>query len=147
MTDRKRMLLAVFLLSTGFLAAAEPAMTIQGVTLDCSGGKRLRTAGVEVFVFPKSAPLTRLMDNVTQATDATVLERFNDLIAYVKKTKALAHARTDRSGNSIVRVTEHGKLVIIGYLETEDDPLYWMHAETDTSNRSTVAATLDHCRP
>lgn len=126
--------------------AVSPRVVIVGTTLDCIGGKAHHTVGVEVFVFPRSPTLTNLIGGVTKATDQNVFDRFGKLIKYVKGTRALAHTKSNRDGSFRVEIPDQDKIIVLGYLETEDDPFYWMHSDIDIAHRSSVSITLDYCQ-
>jgi len=136
------LILAVF----GCCGAAQQRVIITGTTLDCVANKTLRTAGVEIFIFPNSPQLSSLIGNVLKATDENVFERFGALVKYMKGTKALAHTRSDGNGSFKTEIPERDKVIVIGYMETEDNPLYWMHAELEIGHKPSVTVVLDYCK-
>jgi hypothetical protein len=127
-------------------AAAPARVVVTGATSDCLAGRVYRTAGVEVVILPKSSKLTTLIEDVLKSTDETALDCFNKLMKFVKGTKALARTKSDRSGSFTAEVSPVDRLVVFGYMETEDNPMYWMHADVDISHRSQVSVLLDYCK-
>ena len=144
MTNRILILIAC---TCAFLNAAAARVVVTGVTSDCIAGHSQRTAGVDVFIFPKSAQLANLTDGVLQASDDNVFNRLDKLIKYVKRTKALSHTNSDNTGSFRAEIPELDKVIVFGYMETEDNPLYRMYSEADIGHRSRVSVALDYCRP
>jgi hypothetical protein len=142
---RKILRASTMVVAIGVLCnAAPPRVVITGTTLDYFG-KAYQTVGVEVFVFPRSPTLTNLIDGVTNATDQNIFDRFGKLIKYVKGTRALARTKSDRDGSFRVEIPDLEKIIVLGDLETEDDPFYWTHSDIDIARRSSVSITLDYC--
>ena len=81
MTNR---ILIVIACTCAFWSAAAARVVVTGVTSDCIAGHSQRTAGVDVFIFPKSAQLANLTDSVLKASDDNVFNRLDKLIKICK---------------------------------------------------------------
>jgi hypothetical protein len=136
----------MLLVGACFSLHSERFVVITGTTLDCVGDRSQRTAGVEVFVFPRSAQLMNLIDGARKATDENIFDRFNRLIKYVKSTKTLARTHSDTQGLFKIEIPESDKVIVFGYMETEDNPFYWMYSEIDIGHRSLVSVPLNYCK-
>ena len=130
----------------GCCTAAPERAVLTGTTLDCVAGTARRTAGVEVSIFPKSPQLTSLIEGVQKATDENIFYRFDKLIKFVKGTRALARVKSDSNGAFKVEIPALGQVIVFGYMETEDNPFYWMHSDVDIAHRSSVTVVLDYCK-
>jgi hypothetical protein len=137
----------ILIVGTCALLNAAARVVVTGVTSDCIASSSQRTAGVDVLIFPKSAQLANLIDSVLKASDDNVFNRFNKLIKYVKSAKALSRTKSDNTGSFMAEIPELDKVIVFGYMETEDNPLYWMYSEVDIGHRSRVSVALDYCRP
>ncbi len=142
----KRRICILVLATSTICSAAPDRVVVTGSSLDCLAGKVYHTPGVEVFVFPKSQQLTMLIDGVLKSTNETVLDRFDKLISFVKSGRALAHTRSDRNGFFRAEIPAKENLTVFGYLEAEDNPLYWMHADVIVNHRPAVSVVLDYCK-
>ena len=127
-------------------SAAPIRATVAGSTSDCFAGQTRRVPGVEVYTFPKSPQLAGRIDAVLEATDANIFDRFDRLLRFVRTSKALAHVKSDNNGLFRAEVAADDELIVLGYLETEDNPLYWMHRYVRVDRQSSVSVALDYCR-
>jgi len=82
-----------------------------------------------------------------KASDDNVFDRFGKLLKYVKRAKALSHTKSDDAGSFRAEIPALDKVIVFGYMEIEDNPLYWMYSEVDIGHRSRVTVALDYCRP
>lgn len=142
-----RILLLLIVGTCAFLNAAAPRVVVTGTTSDCVASRSQRTPRVDVFIFPKSAQLATLIDSVLKASDDNVFDRFGKLLKYVKRAKALSHTKSDDAGSFRAEIPALDKVIVFGYMEIEDNPLYWMYSEVDIGHRSRVTVALDYCRP
>jgi hypothetical protein len=131
---------------SGLCSAAPQETVVTGTTSSCVDGKTVHTSDVEISVFPRSEKLASLIDSVLKATDANVFDRFDKLIKYVKGTKALARTTSDATGSFRVKIPLLDNVTVFGYMETEDNPFYWMHSEVDVAHRSAVSVVLSYCK-
>jgi len=138
--------LCVLLLACGVCHAAPERTVVTGNTQDCLAGKVYRTAGVEVSVLPKSAQLVALIEAVQKANDNNVFDRFDKLIQFVHGAKTLGRTKSGRDGSFRVEIPAVEEVIVFGYLETEDNPFYWMSIEVNLNHRRTVSVTLDYCQ-
>jgi hypothetical protein len=137
------------LILAGYLASGATAarLVVTGSTLDCLAGKTYHTAGVDVFIFAESPALRTLIENVLKSNDDNVFDRFNRLIKFMRGGAALAHTKSDRNGSFKAEIPASEKLIVLGYMETEDNPLYWMHTDVNVNRQAMVSVILDYCKP
>jgi len=99
-----------------------------------------------VFLLPKSPQLITLINSVLKSNDENAFDRFDKLLKFVKGAKALARTKSDHAGSFRAEIPAVEDLIVFGYMETEDNPLYWMHSEVKLDHRSTLSVTLDYCK-
>jgi hypothetical protein len=135
------------ILAAHLVSNAAPArLVVTGSTLDCLAGKVYHTAGVDVFILAESPQLRTPIESVLKSNDDNVFDRFSKSIRFVRGGKALAHTKSDHNGSFKVEIPASEKLIVFGYAETEDNPLYWMHTDVNVNHQSTVSVILDYCR-
>ena len=147
MKNRKYIL--TLLLAINSLCEAAPShIVVTGTTLDCflHDGPVYRTAGIEVFVFPKTQQLVNLINSMHLPPDDKIFERFEKLLKFIRGPGALARTKSDSRGLFRMEIPVVERIIVLGYLETEDKPLYWMYREVFINKRSTVSVTLDACK-
>jgi len=138
-----RALVWILILSTVAICDPTPRrIVLTGTALDCRGG---HTSGVQVFVFRRSPPLDHLVEMAEKASDDSIFDRYDKLMSYLKGPGALARTRTDSKGSFRVEIPPAAKITVFGYIETEDNPLYWMHSDVDVGRRTNVPVVLDYC--
>jgi len=146
LSHMKSKICALILAGCAICGALPESVLVTGSTLDCLAGKVYHTAGVEVFILPRSPQLIALIDSVLKSNDENVFDRFDKLLKFVKGGKVLAHTKSDRTGSFRAEIPAVEDLVVFGYLETEDNPLYWMYTEANLNHRPTLSVTLDYCK-
>ena len=144
--NKTKYLLTLLVALYSFCEAAPSSIVVTGTALDClSDGTVTRMPDVEVFVFPKTRQLVDLISG-THVEDVRIFERFEKLLKFIRGSNALAHTKSDRRGLFRMIIPAVERIIVLGYMETEDDPLYWMYREVIIDKRSTVSVTLDACK-
>jgi hypothetical protein len=80
------------------------------------------------------------------ASDDKIFDRHDTLIRHLKGPGALARTKTDSGGSFRVEIPPAAKITVFGYIELEDNPLYWIHSDVDVGRRTNVPVVLDDCR-
>jgi hypothetical protein len=150
------LVLAMIVVSSTIAFASPPDTYVTGKTQDCFAGKQFHPAQVDVYLFDpeKSREITDLLRNMqadSSRGDNESMSRFfasyTRLSRTVRRVKALAHVKSDKTGAFSFHDLAPGRqMIVLGISEREDDPAYYAEQRIERLQAGKNIVLLDFDR-